>query len=130
LTDLYDKADILCAITEKFILNSSNYDIISSVHDSLVGHSGLDRTMKRLTSKLQSLKISWNFLRQKVKRFTGLCPCCQKMSQLKIHIAAHPFTVSSYSPMECLNMDFVGPYPDDGYILVLADTFTRWIELF
>jgi hypothetical protein len=32
--------------------------------------------------------------------------------------------------MECLNTDFVGPYPDKGYVLVLADTFTRWIELF
>jgi transposase InsO family protein len=128
--ELYDEADILCAITEKFILNSSEYEIIASVHNSLVGHSGLERTVKRLTFKLQNLKTSWKFLRQKVKRFIALCPCCQKMSQLKIPIAAHPFTVSSYSPMECLNIDFVGPYPDDGYILVLADTFTRWIELF
>jgi hypothetical protein len=31
--------------------------------------------------------------------------------------------------MECLNIDFVGPYPDNGYVLVIADTFTRWIEL-
>jgi transposase InsO family protein len=127
--DLYDETDILCAITEKFILNSSEYQIISSVHNSLVGHSGLERTVKRLTFKLQNLKTSWKFLRQKVKRFIALCPCCQKMSQLKIPIAAHPFTVSSYSPMECLNIDFVGPYPDNGYVLVLADTFTRWVEL-
>jgi hypothetical protein len=52
------------------------------------------------------------------------------MSQLKIPIAAQPFTVSSYFPMECLNIDFVGPYPDDGYILVVADTFTRWVGLY
>jgi hypothetical protein len=32
--------------------------------------------------------------------------------------------------MECLNIDFVGPYPDGGYILVIIDTFTRWVELF
>jgi transposase InsO family protein len=128
--DLYDELDILCAITEKFVLNSSEYQMISSVHNSLVGHSGLERTVKRLTFKLQNLKTSWKFLRQKVKRFIALCPCCQKMSQLKIPIAAHPFTVSSYSPMECLNIDFVGPYPDGGYVLVLVDTFTRWVELY
>ena len=127
--DLYDETDILCAFTEKVILNSSEYQVISPVHNSLVGHSGLERTVKRLTFKLQSLKTSWKFLRQKVKRFIALCPCCQKMSQLKIPIAAQPFTVSSYSPMECLNIDFVGPYPDNGYVLVLVDTFTRWIEL-
>jgi hypothetical protein len=54
-----DEADILCAVTEKFILNSSDYDIISSVHNSLVRHSGLERTVERLTLKLQSLKTSW-----------------------------------------------------------------------
>jgi hypothetical protein len=31
--------------------------------------------------------------------------------------------------MECLNIDFIGPYPDKGYVLVIIDTFTRWVEL-
>ena len=35
--DLYDETDILCAITEKFVLNSNEHQIISSVHNSLVG---------------------------------------------------------------------------------------------
>jgi hypothetical protein len=32
--------------------------------------------------------------------------------------------------MECLNIDYVGPFPDKGYVMVISDTFTRWIELF
>jgi transposase InsO family protein len=32
--------------------------------------------------------------------------------------------------MECLNVDFVGPHPDKGYVLLIIDTFTRWVELF
>jgi hypothetical protein len=32
--------------------------------------------------------------------------------------------------MECLNMDFIGPYPDKGYVLVIICTFTRWVELY
>ena len=32
--------------------------------------------------------------------------------------------------MECLNIDFIGPFPDGGYVLVIIDTFTRWVELF
>ncbi len=32
--------------------------------------------------------------------------------------------------MECLNIDFICPFPDGGYILVIVDTFTRWVELF
>ena len=30
----------------------------------------------------------------------------------------------------CLNIDFIGPFPDQGYILVTVDTFTRWVELY
>ena len=32
--------------------------------------------------------------------------------------------------MECLNIDFIGPFPDRGYILVMIDTFTRFVELY
>jgi transposase InsO family protein len=32
--------------------------------------------------------------------------------------------------MECLNVGFVGPFQDGGYIFVIIDTFTRWVELF
>jgi hypothetical protein len=52
------------------------------------------------------------------------------MSLLKIPIHAHGFTTSTYTPMEYLNTDFVGPFPDDGYVFVIIDTFTRWVELY
>ena len=32
--------------------------------------------------------------------------------------------------MQCLNIDFIGPFPDKGYILVIVCTFTRWVELY
>jgi transposase InsO family protein len=52
------------------------------------------------------------------------------MSMIKAPIHAFPFTTSTYVPMQCLNIDFVGLYPDGGYIMVIIDTFTRWVELF
>jgi transposase InsO family protein len=58
------------------------------------------------------------------------CACCQKMSQIKIPINAYKYTTSIYRPMECSNIDFIGPYPDKGYVLNLIDTFTRWVELY
>jgi transposase InsO family protein len=39
-------------------------------------------------------------------------------------------TTSTYRPMECFNIDFIGPYPDQGYVLNIIDTFTRWVELY
>jgi hypothetical protein len=32
--------------------------------------------------------------------------------------------------MKCLNINFIGPFPNKGPILAIADTFTRWLELF
>ena len=49
---------------------------------------------------------------------------------LKIPIHAHGFTTSTYTPMECLNIDFIGPFPDQGCILVIVCTFTRWVDLY
>jgi hypothetical protein len=48
----------------------------------------------------------------------------------KIPITAFKYTTSTYRPMECLNIDFIGPYPDQGYVLNIIDTFIRWVELY
>ena len=114
------------SVIDKFKLTTTQYKNISSVHNSVVGHFGLDRTIKRLHASTGK----WEFMRQHVCSFIDNCPCCQKMSVLKIPIAAHPFTTSTYTPMECLNVDFIGPFPDGGYILVIVDTCTRWVELY
>ena len=47
------------------------------------------------------------------------------MSVLKISIHAHGFTTLTYTPIECSNIDFLGPFPDKGYILVIVCTFTQ-----
>jgi hypothetical protein len=64
-----------------------------------------------------------------MKQYNVTCPCCQKMSILKLPIHAHSFTTSHYYPMEALNIDFIGLFPDKGYVMSIIDTFTRWVEL-
>ena len=49
---------------------------------------------------------------------------------LKTQIHGPLFTTSTYEPMVRLNIDFVGPFSDGGYILTIIDTFTRWVELY
>ena len=92
----------------------------------MVGHMGVQSTVKRLIAS----NSTWQFMRQHVKHFVRHCPVCQKLSSVKFPTHPHPFTTSTYEPMQCLNIDFVGPFPDDGYILTIVDTFTRWIELY
>jgi hypothetical protein len=98
-------------------------------------HHGLERTLRMLTtpSSADSTVILVDSktpkLRRKVKQYIATCPCCQKMSMLKLPIHAHPFTTSHYYPVEALNIDFIGPFPDKGYVMTIIDTFTRWLEL-
>jgi transposase InsO family protein len=116
----------IASVLPDFQIPADKYDRITKVHNSLAGHHGVDRTVKKL---LES-GSPWPFLRQHVKKFVSSCPLCQKISAIKLRINSHPFVTSRYTPMECINIDYVGPYPDGGYTLVIIDCFSRWIELF
>ena len=117
----YTEEHILSAISASTKPNKIQYSKISKLHNSKVGHFGLERTLR----SFKKLNNVWQFQRQHVRHFIDNCPCCQKMSMLKIPIHAHGFTTSTYTPMECLNIDFFGPFPVKGYILVIVCTFTR-----
>ena len=69
-------------------------------------------------------------MKEAIKSFIKNCLCCQKMSAIKIPVNLYTYTTSTYKPMKCLNIDFIGPFPDKGYILVMIDTFTRFVELY
>lgn len=107
-------------------ITTEHYDLIAFCHNTIVGHGGVERTLR----KVKQLKYKWEYMRSDVKEFIRKCPCCQKMSQVKPAINALNYTTSTYSPMECLNIDFIGPFPDSGYLLVIICTFTRWVEIY
>jgi Integrase core domain/Integrase zinc binding domain len=87
-----------------------------------MGHCTVERTLK----KLGTLNQIWPNMRLDFKTYIRDCACCQKMSQIN----AYKYATSTYGPMECINNDFIGPYPDEGYALNFIDTFTRWVELY
>ena len=72
--DEYSSKDIYVAsIIEKFTkLTNHQYKTIGKVHNSTVGHYGLERTLKRL----KNLKEVWKFQRHHVRFFIDNCPCC------------------------------------------------------
>ena len=108
--------------------------MISSVHNSLVGHHGVERTLERLRSRYPSESEKWAYQREHVRHFIKKCPCCQKMSYLKTTIHTLPFTTATYTPWQRINIDTIGPLPpdehDNKYIIVIIDTFTRYMELY
>lgn len=124
-----DEQEQLCLLDE-FKLEPSIYKKISSVHSTKAGHFGVERTMQKLHKKGEN----WEYMRQHVRKFIKQCPCCQKMSVLKVCIHTHPFTTATYEPMERVNIDTIGPFePDDNkntYMITIIDCFTRWVEIY
>jgi hypothetical protein len=75
LRHVYTTSEILCSnIIEKFKLTPFQYKTISSLHNSTVGHFGLDRTMKRLND----INQKWEFQRQHVRWLSIIVPVARK----------------------------------------------------
>jgi transposase InsO family protein len=119
------KKEIVAAIMMLKPLTTEKYVFLTACHNALVGHGGFKRTLLNL----KKAKTIWEGMRHDIRAFLKSCPCCQKMLADKQKNTPHRFTTSNYGPMQCINIDFIGPFPDKGYILVLVDTFTRFAEL-
>ena len=55
------------------------------------------------------------------------------MSFIKLAVHTHPFTAGAYGPWERVNIDTIGPLPEDElgykYIIAIIDCFSRFLEL-
>jgi len=82
---------------------------------------------------LETSETVWPHLRHDVRQFVQICPTCQKMNTRHKTIRASRFVLSTLKPMERISIDTIGPLPADmglKYIIVIIDTFTRYVELF
>jgi transposase InsO family protein len=106
------------------------YKVIQGVHNATTGHLGVDATLARL----RTAKTSWPDMIADVSAFVRSCPVCQKLAERSFPIKVHPFTSISSAPMEQVAVDTIGPFPMDSlgfqYVIVIIDTFTRYVELY
>ena len=118
------------AAMHELILTPEQHEQCGRCHNSTVGHHGVERTVK----KMKAAGYVWPHLREHVRNFIRNCPCCQKMSYLRVPIVARRFTTTAPGPMEVLNIDYMGPLPEDEYgnmyVLTIIDTFSRGIGLY
>ena len=125
-----DEEDFLNNIEEYTRIPEEQYRKLSAHHNSQVGHFGVEKTL----DSLRKAKLTWKHMRKQLKQFINQCPVCQKLKETKIALKVHPFTTASYSPMETINIDTIGPVAKDSFgnefILVVIDCFTRWVELY
>lgn len=100
-------------------------------HNDIVGHHGVDTTIRRIKQNHKDWPGMWNH----TKKFIRECPICQKLKYNNPNVKTQPFTSSVYSPMVRIDIDTIGPIPNpetdgDRYVLVIIDCFSRFIELY
>jgi hypothetical protein len=90
--------------------------------------------LKEQKKKLKAQNIKWKYMHNHIMKFIKICPCCQKMSFLKLPISANKFVSSTYNVWERANIDTIGPLPIDEYgnkyIIVIIDCFSRFVMLY
>lgn len=105
------------------------YEAIKRCHNVSVGHFGVDAVL----GKLLRTSTAWPRMREHVTQFVRDCPYCQKLSELKVAVQTHPFTLSTTTPMTDLQIDTIGPLPADKlgncHIVVIVDRCTRYVTL-
>ena len=65
------------------------YKILSSVHNSRVGHQGVS------APEVEVFRTHWPKMRAYTKQFIGRCTLCQKMSDIHWAIRTRPFTTAA-----------------------------------
>jgi hypothetical protein len=122
--------DNIANVVEVKPLTEETFKKISKTHNSTVGHHGVERTIKKLIKCNQT----WPSMRADVIAFIKRCPCCQKLSQIKVPIHTSPYTTATYGLMIKLSMDNIGPLTqsDEGHthILVIIDNFSRYVNCY
>ena len=125
-------------LIDEFKIPRDKYKLIGAVHNSHVGHFGVEKTLSALTLLNPRTGVPrntpWPYMREHVKRFIKRCPICQKASTTTIIVQTQNFTTATLEPMERLAVDSLGPLEADEYgmiyIIVIVDCFTRWVELY
>ena len=124
---------MIIALRPVMQLPSDIRDRLTRVHNSKVGHWGLDICKRRIREQHRR-QGGRDITYRMISEFIRQCPACQVMNRMKVQIKAHRFTCASYNPFEVLHLDHIGPLTKDAhgneYILVIIDAFSRWVELF
>ena len=123
MTETVMDTEEIALLVQPRVIAPDIYRKLGKVHNSSVEHLGVERTL----AKLRRHNDVWEGMRADIILFIKQCPCCQKMSRLKVPIHTTPFTTASYGLMKKLSMDCIGPLKEteDGYthILVIIDNY-------
>ena len=110
--------------------DDSNQTLIAAAHNSILGHGGIERTLRVLTR----WGFDWPGRRADVEQYLQSCPTCQAANgRARLPTLGPSGTIIRHQPFERYAIDLIGPFPPDAsgnqYILLVVDSATRFVEL-
>jgi transposase InsO family protein len=113
-----------------FVPLSLRTDLLTRAHDDPTsGHLAISRTYSRLVPAYY-----WPGMHADVARWCASCTTCLRRKTPRTAPPGLLQPITSTHPWELVVMDFLGPLPETSsgnkYVLVIADHFSKWVELF
>ena len=124
----YTLMDYKLFYMEKLVLSKSSSRIpiiLKKIHSSLVGHSGIFRTYKRIVSL-----VYWEGMKTDIKNFVATCKVCQRNKSDNLSPAGllQPLPIPT-QVWTNIFMDFIGGLPKSkgkDTILMVVDRLTKY----
>lgn len=103
--------------------------VLAETHDAhTAGHLGIRKTLRRVKDRYY-----WPGLNHYVKEYVRKCKTCQSYKVEQAKAMGKMYFRKPKGPWYTVTVDLIGPLPrskrGNKYILVVQDTFTKWIEL-
>ena len=116
----------LTLVTPKTLINT----ILEANHDAILsGHLGFKKSLSRIRQNYY-----WFKMRDSVRNYVRACSVCGARKRPPKLPRAPLKNYHQGSPLDRIAMDILGPFPKsekgNKYILVVGDTFTKWIEAY
>jgi len=128
--DEEDIYNINVQVMNEIIIPNEQYDIIKKCHNCIAGHHGLENTIVKILKN----NTAWSQMRMHVQKFIKECDSCQKSNVIDKRLLTKPFVTGMYQPFERINIDTIGPLPEDEggyrYIFTIIDCFSRYLTVY
>jgi hypothetical protein len=90
-TEIESSDELFAFLDDEVAIPQPIVDELEAVHNSVVGHSGVKRTILKLRRKGVKMK----YMRDYVDKFIKQCPLCQKLDERRLPVHVKPLTMAT-----------------------------------